>query len=150
MTVKLSSVIQNPKSKIQNRSEAGQASLIGLLVAVVIIGVLAWVLYFRHNAGDTDREKLSHGAIVDSTKKTVLGASMDQAKGVECQNNLSQIRQALNMDKMSGDEGGMPQTLAGLKGIPASMKVCPASGSPYVYNPQTGEVHCTTPGHERL
>jgi len=25
---------------------------------------------------------------------------------------------------------------------------CPVSGKPYVYDPKTGKVHCTTPGHE--
>ena len=44
----------------------------------------------------------------------------------------------------------LPPTLAALHGLPASMKACPASGTPYAYNPQTGEVHCVTPGHERL
>jgi type II secretory pathway pseudopilin PulG len=145
--------IQNPKSKFQNRSEAGQASLISLLVAVVIIGILAWVFLFRHKSDQpTQAQKDATGAIVQTDKKTIPGAAMDQAKGVECQNNLSQLRQAIQMDRDSGgdESGGAPPSLQAIHGIPSEMRVCPASGRPYAYDPRTGRVWCTTPGHERL
>jgi hypothetical protein len=34
-------------------------------------------------------------------------------------------------------------------GLPASMLVCPVSQQPYQYDPTTGQVRCTTPGHTR-
>jgi hypothetical protein len=145
--------IRNSKGKIQNRSEAGQASIISLLVAVVIIGILAWVFLFRHNNGQPSQAQKDAGnAIVRSDKTTIPGAAMDQAKGVECQNNLSQLRQMIQMDRGSGDDeaGGAPPSLQAVHGIPSEMRVCPASGRPYSYDPRTGRVWCTTPGHERL
>jgi hypothetical protein len=35
-------------------------------------------------------------------------------------------------------------------GQQGSMGRCPVSGRPYVYDPQTGTIRCTTPGHESL
>jgi hypothetical protein len=144
--------IQNPKSKIQNRSEAGQASLISLLVGMVIIGVLVWVFLFRHSNKPSQVQKDAGNAIVHSDKTTIPGAAMDQAKGVECQNNLSQLRQIIQMDRDSGGDeaGSAPPSLQAVHGIPSEMKVCPASGRPYAYDPRTGRVWCVTPGHERL
>ena len=31
----------------------------------------------------------------------------------------------------------------------SSISKCPVGGEAYTYNPQTGEVHCPHPGHER-
>jgi hypothetical protein len=132
-------------SENPNRSEAGQSSLIGLLVAVVVVGVLVAVLFFR------PRERAGTNPVQDpnlpvSTKKTVPGAALDQAKMVECRNNLDQIRKAIQMENLSGEEG-LPSSLQALSGIPNSMKSCPVSHRPYTYNPQTGQVFCPTPGH---
>jgi hypothetical protein len=44
--------------------------------------------------------------------------------------------------------GGPPATLN--KGATAAICKCPVSGQPYSYDPQTGKVWCTTPGHEKF
>ena len=133
------------------RGEAGQASLVALLVGVALIGVLVWVFLFRNGGKESRTEKESRTAIVESDKKTIPGAALDQAKGVECSSALGQLRQAIQMERISADEtGGMPPKLTSLSGIPDSMTVCPASGRPYAYNPQAGTVQCVTPGHEQL
>ena len=113
----------------------------------VIIGLLVWVFLFRKDTG-SDRKQAT-GVIVPSDKKTIPGMAMDQGLGVECANNLRQIRMAIQMERDTGEEG-LPPSLQSLHGIPASMKQCPASHRPYVYNPQTGQVYCVTPGHNRL
>jgi hypothetical protein len=133
----------------RRRSQSGQASLISLLAAVVIVVLLAWVFLFRHKGEKTELQKEASGAIVQTDKKTIPGAAMDQAKGVECANNLRQLRQAVQMDADPVD-GTRPASLQALPGIPAEMKVCPASGRPYVYDPKTGQIHCLTPGHQNL
>ena len=132
------------------RGEAGQASLAALLVGVALIGVLMWVFLFRPKGGLSDKEKGARNAIVETKKSTTPGAALDQAKGVECSSYLGQIRQAIQMERISSEEGGLPPRLTGLGGISDSMTVCPASGRPYAYSPQAGTVHCTTLGHERL
>jgi len=63
---------------------------------------------------------------------------------VECRNNLNQIRTALQMRQ--GAEEGLPATLKEL-GLPDNLLVCPVSGQPYQYDPNTGTVKCSTPGH---
>ncbi len=133
------------------RGESGQASLIALLVSVALIGLLVWVFFFRHNGNrPSEKEELAHNAMVHSDKKTTLGAAEDQAKAVECKNNLDQIRQAIVMDRQMDEGTPPPQSLQSVHGLPDSMKACPVSGRPYIYDPRTGQVHCVTPGHERL
>ena len=58
----------------------------------------------------------------------------------------SQIRAAIQM-RTTTDET-YPASLNEL-GLPASMLVCPVSQQPYQYDPTTGQVRCTTPGHMR-
>lgn len=131
------------------RSEAGQASLAALLVGVALIAVLAWIFLLRPRT-ESRTEKDSRTAIVETDKSTTPGASLDQAKGVECANNLSQIRTAIQMERISAEDGALPATLTELDGVTRSIAACPANGRPYLYNPQAGTVQCTTPGHERL
>jgi hypothetical protein len=75
-----------------------------------------------------------------------VGEVRQAAESLECRNNLSQIRAAIQM-RTTTDET-YPASLNEL-GLPASMLVCPVSGQPYQYDPTTGQVRCTTPGHMR-
>ena len=131
------------------RSESGQAGLLSLLAAVVVIGLLVWIFFFRGTGAKNTERTLATDAIVHSNKQTIPGAAMDQATAVTCKNNLSQLRQAIMMDS-DPTEGTPPPSLQSLTGIPAEMKVCPASGRPYAYDPRTGRVSCLTPGHQGL
>ncbi|MBW3622763.1 MAG: hypothetical protein KY468_05060 [Armatimonadetes bacterium] len=132
------------------RSEAGQASLVALLIGVALIAVLVWVFLIRPANRETQADQDARGAIVGTDKRTTPGASLDQAKGVECANNLRQCRLAIQMERETGEEGKLPPTLTGVSGITPSIASCPANGRPYLYNPQTGVVQCTTPGHQQL
>ena len=131
------------------RGEAGQASLVALLAGVVIIGLLAWLFLFRPSGRETPGTKGTEHAIVPSNKKTLPGRAMDQGVAVECRNNLSQLRSAVQIDT-DPVEGTVSPSLQSLRGIPASMQVCPLSKRPYLYNPQTGQVACPTPVHRGL
>jgi hypothetical protein len=68
-----------------------------------------------------------------------VGEVRQAAESVECRNNLSQIRAAIQM-RTTTDET-FPASLNEL-GLPASMLVCPVSGQPYQYDPTTGQVRC--------
>jgi prepilin-type N-terminal cleavage/methylation domain-containing protein len=109
-------------------------ALIELVVVIVIIALLAaafYGLWGRKGGGG---------------KKTIPGQAIDKAKGVECQNMLSQVRASIRMEMDSNMSDQPPPA------IPSDMAPyakCPVSGQPYTYDPRTGQVHCTTPGHEQ-
>ena len=115
------------------RSTPGRGlALVELLVAIVIIAILATVFYGLWGRGKGGKAK------------STPGEAINEAKGVDCQSRLSQLRMSLSMDMM--DSGQPPAT------IPAdasSISTCPVSGKPYAYDPRTGQVACPTPGHER-
>jgi len=103
--------------------------LVEILVVVLIISVLAAVyLGLIRRSGVTG----------PSTPK----AAIDKARGIECRNNLNQLRMLVQMG--ISESGQPPAQLDPSTGIGA----CPISGQPYSYDPQTGRVWCTTPGHE--
>ena len=87
------------------------------------------------------------------SSKTVGGRRVESPKergqSAVCINNLQQIRASLTMLQSAGDEEGRPKTLAELK-LPAEMLRCPVGGEPYQYDPATGRVWCTHPGHEQF
>lgn len=115
----------------QRRRRAGLA-LIELLVAIVIIALLATAFYGLWGRGSGDGDK-----------KSIPEQAVDRAKEVECQNMLKQVRMAIDMEKM---QSGQPPSA-----IPSDMAnyaKCPQTETAYQYNPQTGQVNCTTPGHE--
>ena len=121
-------------------------SLVGILIVTAIIAVA--VLYFAGLLGNKSDNGLFGSRKVDtmkdfsnSQKETVYGQSMDAAKAVECQSNIKQIRDAVNMYVQSN--GQNPASLQELN-LPQSMLVCPVSKSPINYDPQTGRVSCPT------
>jgi hypothetical protein len=105
-----------------------------LVVAIIIIALAAW-LFPKYLSS----AKSATGKTADSP--------MQRAKGIECTNNLSQIRQALQIASMNEDK---PQSLQQLRGIPASMFKCPVGGEDYRFDPQSQKVMCPHPGHEGL
>lgn len=112
-------------------------SLIGILIVTAIIAV--GVLYFAGLLGNRKVDTMKDYS--NSQKATVYGQSMDAAKAVECQSNIGQIRQAINMYVQSN--GQNPASLQELN-LPQSMLVCPVSKKPINYDPQTGRVTCPT------
>jgi prepilin-type N-terminal cleavage/methylation domain-containing protein len=102
-------------------------ALIELIVVVVIIGILAGLYYGlqKKNGGPT-------------TPK----AAMSKAQGTACASNLQQQRAYLQMQVTETE-----QYPAGLE-TQGGIDKCPDNGQAYTYDPQTGQVVCTTPGHE--
>ncbi len=108
-------------------------ALIELLVAIIIIAMLAGAFYGLWGRGHKKGEK-SLPAQVE-----------DRAHDVDCKNMLSQVRASIQMATSESEQPppAIPQDMA-------SYAKCPVSGQPYTYDPQTGQVHCTTPGHEKF
>ncbi|MFN7019558.1 MAG: type II secretion system protein [Fimbriimonadales bacterium] len=115
--------------------------LVGVLVSVAILGVLLMVwLYYGTSGTGGSSSQLPSAPPPASRVSEVRQA----AESVECRNNLSQIRAAIQMRITTEDT--YPASLQELQ-LPASMLVCPVSGQPYQYDPNTGQVRCLTAGH---
>lgn len=108
---------------------------IEILLVIVIIGLLIGGYYGLTASGKGPAE----------TKSTPAQA-IEKSKSVDCANNLNQLRQLIQIYVIDHDE--YPREFD--PGQQGSMGRCPVSGKPYVYDPQTGAIHCTTPGHESL
>jgi len=80
----------------------------------------------------------------DQVGNTVVGQSMARAKDEVCMSNLRQIRQAVAA-YMTSDETP-PSDMPVLK-LPPEMLADPIGKEPYTYDPATGTVKCTHPGH---
>ncbi len=111
-------------------------SLVEMLVVIVIIAILAAFLMPRYLGGK------------DGAGKKIT-SPMQKAHSVECQNNLSQIRQAYTMASTL-DEEHRPQSLAELRsqGVSDAMTRCPVGKQAYQFDPSTGRARCVHPGHE--
>lgn len=115
--------------------------LVGVLVSVAILGVLLMVwLYYGAGSGASSASP----AASTPPPASRVGEVRQAAESVECRNNLSQIRQAIQIRTTT--EETYPASLQEL-GLPETMLRCPVSGQPYQYDPTTGQVRCTTPEH---
>ena len=108
----------------------GQAQLIGLLV-VVVIGL---ILYFMFLGPRTSPD--------GESRKSIAASSIDMAKEVELNSNVSQIETGIGMYK-SDNEGRVPASMDDLKRalkFPAEMFINPIDKKPLLYDPTTGTV----------
>lgn len=122
------------------RNNRGQAMLlIEILVVAAIIALLAYMIVPRYLGERSSPEK-----------GTVAGPK-ERAQSVDCMNNLRNIRAAIEMQRQMGNEE-LPPSLSDLasSGVTEGMTKCPVSGQPYTYDPRTGIVKCTYPGHEKF
>ena len=112
--------------------------LVELLLVVAIIALVVVAYYgLNRKAGEGDDETMA---------RSTPAQAMDAAKKAECANNLHNLR--LLIESQRTIEGDYPQTFN--PGKSGGMTHCPVSGKPYQYDPATGRIWCTTPGHESL
>ena len=119
-------------------ARAGQATLIGLLVVVVIIMVAVYFIWLRPQGG-VEKEPRFEGEA-----QTPLGQALQKGQSAECISYLPQLRQFVRMEKDS--TGEYPAALDPKWGVPLK---CGVSGQAYGYDPATGRVWDPTPGHEK-
>ncbi len=110
--------------------------LVELLLVVAIIALLLAGYYGLSNRPAASNE----------VKQSVPARSIQKAKSVECANNLNQLRQLIQIEVI--ETGEYPQQFN--PGSQGGIGTCPVSGKPYQYDPKTGRIWCTTPGHENL
>jgi hypothetical protein len=120
-------------------SRAGFWALIELLIVAIIIAVaVSYYLTSQRMVGAVSGGKPGN---YDAT--TVPGVALERAKGVECQNNLQQLRAAIAT--YQANNGTFPSSLEELQSnVPLQ---CPVGGEPYTYDPSTGQVHCVHRSH---
>lgn len=88
------------------------------------------------------------GQLTTQPAQSLYGKAMQHAIGVAgCQPNLEQVRSAIQMYRDDHDRQNPPSLQA--LGLPVATLCCPVSKQPYQYDPATGEVKCTFPGHEK-
>jgi prepilin-type N-terminal cleavage/methylation domain-containing protein len=119
--------------------------LIEILVVVALIAVAAgaYFAWYSPRRAKQLKEAVEAGepTAVPGAGETVLGQALQKAQSMECANNLSQLRQAIQMSV--SDTGAYPASLQDLN-MP-SLSACPVTGQPYQYDPATGTVKC--PAH---
>lgn len=129
------------------RSNRGNWSLIGILAAAVIIGI---VIFFMFSGGTGTSTVKKDSKLVDqsSQKQTIYGKAIDTGKGVDCREHLNQIRSGIQNYKISSPDNANPPTMNDIGlGVAATYFECPVSHQPYIYDPATGTVRCQYPGH---
>ena len=107
------------------------------VVMVILVALAAWLLPRYLGSGK------------NSPGQTTIQAPIQRAQGVDCRNNLQQIRTAITMSQQSNEH--FPVSLNELttsgSGLSREMLVCPETKQPYVYDPRTGQVNCPYPPH---
>lgn len=128
----------------------GRKLLIYLVTALIFLVAISAITGCKKNE---EPQKESGYNLTSEPAQSIPGRAMQKAKGVECQSNLSQIRQMIQMkideDKQGAYDTENPPVYNSLTdfGIPKSMTNCPVSHKPYVF--ENNEVRCTFQGHEK-
>lgn len=127
-------------SRLPLRGKRRGFVLLEILVVIALIGLLVSGYFVLRGGG-------GHGAESEpqfpGEAQTLPGKAIQKGKSVECINNLSQLRQMLQMETI--DTGIYPLALDPNWGV--ALK-CPVSGYAYGYDPASGQVYCPTPGHQ--
>jgi len=131
------------------RNEEGFWSIIGVLLACAVIAVLVVILFGSNSKIGMEgriKEAAKEGDVKVKPGQSTVGAVMDTGKATACQSNLRQIRMYLQMEQQ--ENGQYPAALEANKVGSGQILVCPQTLKAYAYDPNTGKVSCTTPGHE--
>ncbi len=115
-------------------------ALVEIMIVLVLLALLAGGYFALRGPGESEVEPRFAGEAT-----TLPGRALQKGESVECMNNLSQLRQMLQMATI--DTGTYPPALDPNWGV--ALK-CPVSGYGYQYDPRTGRIYCPTPGHEKF
>lgn len=121
---------------VKNRNARGGFSLIELLVVMALLVVLSAGMYKFY---------LGKGTGKPGEAKTPMTATYDSV----CLQNLRSVRQCIEAAHTGDTDMKYPAALTEIKELSPELRACPEGKEPYVYNSQTGEVHCVHPGHEK-
>ena len=121
----------------------GNLTLIGLLVALVIIGIVAAIMFHGvPSSVSEDSELLDKG----TTKQSLPGRAIDTGKSVTCRQQLNQIRAGIALYKTTSmDESNPPTLKDAVPNVSTAYFQCPVSNRLYTYDPAAGQVQC--PSH---
>jgi hypothetical protein len=104
---------------------------------VILVALAAWLLPRYLGSGKS------------APGQNTIQAPIQRAQGVDCQNNLQQMRYAITMSEQTNEHypASLNEITTSGSGISRQMLVCPVSSQPYVYDPRTGRVGCPYPPH---
>ncbi len=122
------------------RAQTMIATLIVIAIILVLVVILFRGYYGGHIGADSPRQ--------DKLGKTVPGLAVLAAKDDVCRNNLSQDRSSIQIFHSTNGDEGYPAKLEDLR-LGHDFCYCPVGHERYTYDPNTGEVHCPHPGHEK-
>ena len=115
-------------------------TLVASLIVLVIIAILAVVVFNGSmGAGKSNRK--------DGLGTTIPGRVKAAARDDVCISNLNQVRLAIQIERSSADDAP-PASLNDLR-LSEEYRKCSIGKELYEYNPETGEVKCPHPGHEK-
>jgi hypothetical protein len=122
-----------------------------LALGLLVVGMLLVSCASKKTAAPPPTADATSGglSVTSEPAQSLPGRVVQHAMGTECKNNLDQIRQMI-MIYRSDNNGENPPSLSALQCLPGKMQQCPISHTDYAYDPSTGEVHCTFPGHEQF
>lgn len=109
--------------------------LVEILIVIAIIALLVVGYYGLSSEGEGEGE---------TQKPSTPKQAIDRGKMVECAANLKNLRGEIEIFHI--EHGRYPESF----NPSGSVGTCPVSGKAYVYDPQSGKIRCTTPGHEQL
>jgi hypothetical protein len=115
----------------------GSWTLIEIVVVMaILVALAAWLLpRYLGSAGQ------------GMPGRNPIQAPIQRAQGVDCSNNLQQIRYAITMAQQTNERFPASLNEVTSSGISREMLVCPVSKQPYLYDPNTGRVGCPYPPH---
>ena len=123
-----------------------------MIVAIIIVGGMMMYFGMMNSSGSREvQQELNSSSSTNapgvSQPQSLPGRAIRKARDTECQSNLNQLRQFIMMSQ--GTDGKYPPSLASIQGT-EQIRECPVCHQPYSYDPETGQVKCTYPGHEKF
>jgi hypothetical protein len=118
-------------------------SLVGIIVAVAIV-ILLTIVFTVGSKALTGKDAHPRP---DGKGETLVGKSIYTAKDEVCREHLRQVRMSIQI-KTDAVDNSAPQSIEET-GLGQDFYKCPVGGEPYAYDPQTGQVKCVHPGHEK-